>query len=141
MLISLRSRLLEFNAPEDPQQLKVLDDCLADAFATNLSQEDKAALLEVFERFPEDDGFGVFWGIVHGLEHVDNYEHELVASLRRMPNLFNTVMLNRMLNAGIATVAGESIDGLLRDALLHTAVPDSVAKQISGFLHRLEAAQ
>ena len=141
MHLSLRSQLLEFTAPEDPSQLKTLEDCLAKIFTAPLSQEDKAALLEVFERYPEDDGFGVFWSIVHGLEHVNTYETELVASVRRCPNLFNTLMLNRMLNAGITTAAGESIDKLFREVLAHHSASASVAKQVQGFLTRREALQ
>jgi hypothetical protein len=140
MPVSLRSELLVLTDLQDSDQLKALEECLTRAFLTGgLSHEDKAALLEVFERFPDEDGFGVFWSILHGLEHVDDYEDELVQSVRRRPGLFNTLMLNRMLNAGIELVAGESIDGLLRELLSHPAANDSVVKQVQGFIDRREA--
>jgi hypothetical protein len=140
MPVSLRSELLVLTDLQDSDQLKALEECLTRALLTGgLSHEDKAALLEVFERFPDEDGFGVFWSILHGLEHVDDYEDELVQSVRRRPGLFNTLMLNRMLNAGIELVAGESIDGLLRELLSHPAANDSVVKQVQGFIDRREA--
>ena len=138
---SLRAKLLEFTDPQDPPQLKSLEDCLANVFSGCPSQDDKGALLEVFERFPEDDGFGVFWGIVHGLEHVDDYDQELVTSVRRKPTHFNTLMLNRMLNAGIEFAAGESIEGLLREVLSQGTLAGEVSKQVQGFLARRAAAQ
>jgi hypothetical protein len=141
MPVSLRSNLLSFTDPEDSVQLKALEECLASAFSTELRQEDKAALLEVFERFPEHDGLGVFWSILHGLEHVDGYERELVASIRRKPNLFNTLMLNRMLNAGIASAAGEPIDQLFNEVLSQTATPANITKQVHSFIGRREDSQ
>lgn len=37
-------------------------------------------LFSVFERYPSEDGAGVFWAIVHGLESLPNYEPCLVES-------------------------------------------------------------
>lgn len=38
--------------------------------------------LRVFERFPDDDGAGVFWAILHGIEAWPfSYEDELRGSL------------------------------------------------------------
>ena len=139
MPIALRSTLLEFTDPQDSNQMKALEDCLAKAFlAGGLNQEDKAAMLEVFERFPDDDE-NVFWSILHGLEHVDNYEMELVLSIRRRPSRFSTLMLNRMLNGGIKFAAGVSIDGLLSEVLSHPAATDGVVRLVQGFIGRREA--
>ncbi len=132
----LSSKLSAFTNPEDPAQLQELEATLASAYATGLSQSDKAALLQVFERFPEDDGFGVFWSIVHALEAADNYEEELVASVRRTPCVFNALMTNRIVNAGSSTVAGVPAQQLLKEVLGHSAATPSVIKHVHGYLQR-----
>jgi hypothetical protein len=46
----------------------------------------------VFERFPDHDGYGVMWSVLHGIEAILNYEIELLASVRRLPTEFGVVM-------------------------------------------------
>ncbi|MGK5024001.1 hypothetical protein [Janthinobacterium sp. RB2R34] len=54
-------------------------------------------LFRVFERFPHDDGAGVLWGIVHGIESTDlNYEQALRDSLSRQPSELGQIMLHRI---------------------------------------------
>ena len=72
-------------------------------------------LLDVFERFPDDDGFESFWGIVHLLEREGGYESALVDSVRRSPGEFNLTMINRLLNGGIKNVGDQSLLSLLED--------------------------
>ena len=43
------------------------------------------ALFGLLERFPDDDGFGLFWSIVHRLETQPDCGSELAASVRRWP--------------------------------------------------------
>lgn len=136
MASALSSKLSEFNNPQDPGQLQELDAAVATALAGGLCQSDKEALLLVFERFPEEDGFGVFWSILHALEAADNYEHELVASVRRVPNLFNTLMVNRIVNAGASVVAGVQAERLLEEVLHNGTAMPSVIKQVQSLLHR-----
>lgn len=57
-------------------------------------------LFGVFERFPEDDGAGVFWSIVHGVEALPyNYGPLLQASHARTPSEMSTVMIARLANS------------------------------------------
>ena len=70
-------------------------------------------MLRVFERFPLDDGAGVAWSIVHGLESLPGYEPHLVDSLRRRPSELGVVMLNRMLNVGQLAAGDVEIHALL----------------------------
>ena len=55
-----------------------------------------ATLLRVFDRFPEDDGAGVLWSIVHGLEHVPGYEEQLRESHARRPTEMKEIMIERI---------------------------------------------
>ncbi len=57
-------------------------------------------LFGVFERFPEDDGAGVFWSIVHGVEALPyNYGCLLRESHGRVPSEMSKIMLARLANS------------------------------------------
>jgi hypothetical protein len=71
------------------------------------------AMFNLFERFPEDDGSGVFWSALHGMEAVGGYENLLLQYHRRWPNLMTNTMLRRMLNAGETNIGGVEIASLL----------------------------
>lgn len=54
-------------------------------------------LFGVFERFPAEDGAGVFWSIVHGVESLPySYAEELRASMQRVPSQMGSIMLGRL---------------------------------------------
>jgi hypothetical protein len=89
-----------FDSPKDEAQLQRLDGLIQRFADLDPSQRDFEELLTVFERHPDHDGFGVFWSIVHCLEHFQGYEPALLESVRRSPCDFNLTMINRMLNAG-----------------------------------------
>jgi hypothetical protein len=71
-----------------------------------------SAIFNLFERFPDQDGSGVFWSALHGMEAIGGYESDLVRFFRRYPSEMTRTMLIRMRNAGEAEVAGVPI-GLL----------------------------
>ena len=57
-------------------------------------------LFGVFERFPRDDGAGVLWSIVHGVESLPyDYEQLLRESNDRSPSEMAEVMLDRLANS------------------------------------------
>ena len=96
-----------------------LDELLGQLWASGEPQLGTEALFRVFERFPERDGYGVFWSIVHGLERLPNYEPALIDSLRRQPTEFNVLMVARILNAGICTVGDTEGLALLEEVVAH----------------------
>ncbi|AXT54665.1 hypothetical protein D1815_02440 [Aquimarina sp. AD1] len=69
------------------------------------------ALFGVFERYPNDDGAGVFWTILHGLETL-NYEKFLYNSLMDKPSHMGINMLKRIENTDSKFLAGKSITEL-----------------------------
>ena len=74
-----------------------LDTLFAELWNIGVSEDALPTLFGVFERFPEDDGAGVLWSIVHGVESLDlDYEIELRASLERMPSFMGDIMLKRL---------------------------------------------
>src|SRR5687768_10480129 len=52
----------------DETQLKNLDQLVDSFFADPRAAEHVDVWFRFLERFPEDDGFGVFWSILHALE-------------------------------------------------------------------------
>ncbi len=57
-------------------------------------------LFGVFERFPADDGAGVFWSIVHGVEALPySYGPMLKESYSRVPAEMSKIMLARLANS------------------------------------------
>ena len=73
------------------------------------------AIFNLFERFPDDDGSGVFWSALHGMEAVGSYEVLLLQYFRRLPSLMTRTMLRRMMNAGETQIGDVSISTLLSD--------------------------
>ena len=88
---------VESYTPEDGNWLP-LDDLLAELWAHTPSTDWVLTLLTVFERFPGEDGAGVFWSIVHGLETIPGYEAILEESHSLKPAEFKSIMLRRIAN-------------------------------------------
>jgi hypothetical protein len=70
------------------------------------------AIFNLFERFPDDDGSGVFWSAVHGMEEKGNYEEKLLAYFRRFPTRMTRIMLVRLKNSGVEEISTVKIDSL-----------------------------
>ena len=104
--------LAAFSDPENPEQLQSLDAAVGqlDAQPPLMAVE---AMLRVWERFPESDGYGVFWSLLHAIECAPGYEVEVVQSLARQPNEFNLRLVSRMRNAGLTQVGGRSLVAVL----------------------------
>jgi hypothetical protein len=103
-----------------------LDDLLEELCETGRAEEHVRDLLAILERFPEDIGAGVLWGVVHILESLPGYEPELVRSVQRRPSELAITMVRRLLNVGTTQVAGFSLRDLLASVASNPAVPESV---------------
>lgn len=77
-----------------------LDDCFEQAFSSPDPTQYYHAIFNLFERFPDADGAGVFWSALHGMEAAGGYEDLLLQYFRRYPSLMTTTMLRRILNSG-----------------------------------------
>jgi len=74
-----------------------LDELLSELWAVGVREADLAVLFGLFERFPDDDGAGVLWGIIHGLEALPfDYEPALRTSLARRRSDMGEIMLRRL---------------------------------------------
>ena len=74
-----------------------LDDLLTELWDAGVPTSALPALFALFERFPDEDGAGVFWSIVHGVESLGlDYEQQLRDSLARRTSQMGKVMLGRL---------------------------------------------
>lgn len=86
-------------------------------------------LFGVFEKNPTDDGAGVFWTILHGLETLE-YEHKLYESLMNKPSLMTITMLKRIENTDSDAIAGISISELKRVLRKHPNIDSELLDEI-----------
>src|SRR5688500_5761862 len=63
-------------APKEDDWL-ALDSLVAELWQAGHPEQAIPELLSVFERYPEEEGFGVAWSVLHGLEALPNYEPAL----------------------------------------------------------------
>ena len=114
-----------------------LDGLAQELWASGRTRDMLWAPFALFERFPADeDGCGVFWSILHGIEALDGYEDELAESLRRQPSEFGILLAGRMLNAGIETLAGAPLVPFLQSIAVSPSCPASVAATALRYLGR-----
>ncbi len=98
------------------------------------------AWFRLFERYPDSDGYGVFWTILHGIEHVVTSPTELLTivrrSLDRKPSYFPAMMIHRMLNSpAFASQPGERVLlNLLRQSETDQRCNPELRVSIRGFL-------
>jgi hypothetical protein len=94
------------------------------------------AMLSVFERFPDEDGAGVLWSIVHGLESLAGYEPLLLSSVLRAPSDLGVTMLGRLLNASVQDIGGTPIMEVLRSIAQSDDASANARETAAGFLLR-----
>lgn len=123
-----------FTEPHDENQLRLLEEALGATRATDLGESEFRALLSIFERFPEDDGYGIFWSIVHCLEDCEGYESALIESVARSPTRFNLLMVNRLMNGGITEIEGEPLLSVLASAAANPAASANARRSAQDFI-------
>lgn len=111
-----------------------LDSLLDRLWATGEAEKGIDALFGVFEQFPDHDGYGVFWSILHGLEALPNYEPALISSLRRQPTQFNVLMVVRILNTGQNNVCGVNGLTLLKEVFTHPKATQQVRQDAENYV-------
>ena len=129
----------ELSDPESPEQLARLDAALCDARSNECDRACAEALMKVFERFPEADGFGVFWSVLHFLEAGTAYKAVLVESVRRAPSEFGLALVTRMINSGLRSVGTVELMPVVRWLATGESVNETVRQSALNFLRGVEA--
>jgi predicted KAP-like P-loop ATPase len=111
-----------------------LDNLLDELWQTGDQEKEVKKLFGLFERFPEDDGAGVLWSVLHGIETFKEYEQELLNSLNRQPSHLGIVMVKRILNTGTKVIAGTDLAKIIMELKNNNLTPDSVKDDIKKFL-------
>jgi hypothetical protein len=118
--------------PVDDEWLP-LEDLIAEALDHSGASTSFSHLLNVFSRFPDDDGAGVFWSIIHGLETFPDYQPALLSAIRAHPTGLSLTMVNRMLNGGETHVGNTSWLSVLQSVAGNDAYSQTVRATASGF--------
>jgi hypothetical protein len=116
---------------EHLSRLQEVVDCY---FSSENAAEHLGVWFRLYERFPEDDGYGVFWTILHGIEATPEYEPLIVESVRRYPSQFPLLMVNRQLNGGVRQIGGVDLLELLRQVVADERCLPGVRIDAQGFL-------
>jgi hypothetical protein len=119
---------------EDEKQLLQLQTLVEGLVPSTFAPELYRALFGVFERFPEHDGYGIFWSIVHLLEKCSRYEPYLIESIRRRPTEFNVRMLGGLINARFVSIAEVDLLSVLTQVAEDSKAPSSARASAQGFL-------
>lgn len=119
---SIASDIAKFTPTEDGNWRR-LDDLLDELWQAGGPEQAIPEILSVFERYPEEDGCGVMWSLVHGLEKLPDYEPALLASLTRQPSELGIVMVGRMLNSGTTEIGDISLLLTLQEITRTTTSP------------------
>lgn len=74
-----------------------LDDLLAELGIAGVAKKALSTLFGVFERFPNEDGVGIMWSIVHGIENLGfDDEQPWSDSFARQPSDMGKNMIDRL---------------------------------------------
>lgn len=114
---------------------RIVEQVVAEALRSLTKSVAAHELLKLTERYPEDDGIA-FWGIIHGLEAIGDYEESLKESLSRFPSFISVLMANRMYNAG---EGHDWIPRALENAANSPSTPKRVADISNKFLARIRS--
>ena len=114
----------------------ILDDLLNELWAAGQPELGIVTMLKVLERFPKEDGAGVLWSIVHGLEHIGGYEQQLLDSLYRQPSHLSVTMVYRIENSGQTKIQGKEITTIYNELLEISNMPNSVREEINDYCRR-----
>jgi hypothetical protein len=118
----------------DGEDLELLQKVADRYFAQSDASQHLDVWFRLYERFPDDDGYGVFWTILHGIESQAGSGDSVVRSVQRAPTHFSLLMVNRMLNGGTSSVNGTNLLELLNHVASNEQISPSVRDDAISFV-------
>ncbi len=118
----------------DTGELQKLEAALDTLFQLPQPERGVKTLFRLFERFPNEDGNGIFWTVLHGLEKLPGYEPYLKESIKRVPMEFNLLMVNRLLNSPLSNVQRQEWLASLREVENNPQSSDAAKEQARHFI-------
>lgn len=105
-----------------------LENFLGELFNTHNPELGLDAMLGIYERYPDEDN-DILWGMLHGIEGIENYELKVIESVKRKPSFFGVLMIHRILNANISSVEDINLLNTLKDVINNSAVTNYVREE------------
>ncbi|MCA3593073.1 MAG: hypothetical protein IOC94_16405 [Methylocystis sp.] len=137
--MNLPAVLANFTEPHSVQHLGSLEEAIENTDRTRLTKEDVEAIFDLFERFPDDDGYGIFSWFMHAIEATGGYEANLLESVARRPGGFNVRMVVRFLNAGVTHLAGNDLVALVQTLAARTDISVRARDEAKSCFDSMEA--
>jgi hypothetical protein len=120
---------IAFFQPEKENWIR-LSNLLDELWLTGDQDKVITNLFNVFEKYPEHDGSGVLWTLLHGLETLKGYELELLESLHRQPSLMSVIMIKRILNSGVERIGQVELKDVLIGIKMDKRTPGNVKRTL-----------
>ena len=139
MHLNLPAVLANFTEPHSVEQLRSLEEAIENVDRTRLKKEDIEAIFALFERFPDDDGYGVFSWFMHAIEATGGYETNLLESVARRPGGFNVEMVVRFLNAGVTQLEGNDLVALVHTLAARTDISERARETAQSYFENMAA--
>ena len=139
MRVNLPAVLANFTEPHSVQHLGSLEEAIENTDRTRLTKEDVKAIFDLFERFPDDDGYGIFSWFMHAIEATGGYEANLLESVARRPGGLNVRMVVRFLNAGVTHLEGNDLVALVQTLAARTDISVRARDEAKSFFASMDA--
>jgi hypothetical protein len=110
-----------------------LESILGELFNSHNPELGLDVMLGIYERYPDEDN-DILWGMLHGIEDIENYELKVIESVSRKPSFFGVLMLHRILNANISSVGGISLIDTLKEVANNSSATNYVRKKAERFV-------
>jgi hypothetical protein len=134
MPTDLPTALARFTSPHDVEHLRMLEEAVARIDSKKMTEADFRAVFDLYERFPDEDGYGIFWSFLHAVEAAEGYESALLESVDRKPVEFNVMMVGRFLNGGVAELDGRNLSTLLNAVATRADISSRAQETAKSFL-------
>jgi adenine C2-methylase RlmN of 23S rRNA A2503 and tRNA A37 len=123
------------------EEVELLEQSLTELFNSPNPENGIESLFKLFERFPDSDGFGLFWTMLHSIEEMPNYEHALVKSVQRHPAEFNLLMVERLLHSNVKSVEGTDLLMLLGQVAGNNDYSESIRRRSQEMIESFEKSR
>ncbi|QLY81799.1 hypothetical protein [Clostridium intestinale] len=110
-----------------------LEEILEELYNSNRAVLGLEAMLRIYERYPDEDN-DILWGMLHGIEGIENYEVKVIESIARTPSFFGILMINRMLNAKIYSIENMNLIDILKSVVDNPSATNYVKETANHFI-------
>ena len=117
--------LKSLTSVQEVEQLKKLEALVKELNDLVLTPELYQAIFDLYEKFPEDDGYGLFTSILHRLERCSGYEQFLIQSMKRKPTYIAIRMIDRIVVGGFTQIGEVNLLSLVRAAAKNSLASES----------------